>query len=285
MSNWDDKEPKKEPVLNTFFTKNKLRVVDVVCDGHHTIAITKSGMAFSFGNGKYENFSILGSLFARTLCLGHDKSENLNKPRLIKALKDNKIQRIATNKHSSLFLNEKNKVYVCGRGEWGVNGMGNSKSIQTPVHNTLMHGILKSLDNPEVLKIVSCADFSSILLSNGDVFSFGNNDQGIMGLEKSMGVDMTESITMPQPMFRQKMEVNGCPGFVRDIELGERISIMKVAPEGDKKHKGILFWGGLKLSSLPEKIDFDFENDAPELISASDKGWAFTTSSNKYFGG
>jgi alpha-tubulin suppressor-like RCC1 family protein len=277
-----DKDPIKEPVLNTFFTKNKLKVVDVVCDGHHTIVITKSGKTFSFGNGKYENFSIFGSLFARTLCLGHSKSENLNKPRLISALKDKKIKKISTNKHSTLFLDDENKVYVCGRGEWGVNGMGNSKAIQTPIKNTLIRGIIKSLDKPKVLKLVGSSDFSSVLLSNGDVFSFGNNDQGVMGLEKSMGVDMTESISMPQPMFRQEMKVDGKPGFIRDIELGERISIMKVAPDGDKDHKGVLYWGGLKLSSLPERIDFDFDNEAPELISASEKGWAFTTDKNKY---
>jgi alpha-tubulin suppressor-like RCC1 family protein len=281
LSSFDNKKPVNEPTLNKFFSKNKLRVVDVVCDGNHTIAITKSGKSFSFGNGKYENFSIFGSLFARTLCLGHEKSENINRPKLIKGLKDNKIRKISSNKHATLFLDEDNNVYVCGRGEWGVNGMGNSKSYQTPVLNTLIDGIIKSIDDPKILKLVGCSDFSSILLSNGDVFSFGNNDQGIMGLEKSMGVDMTESIAMPQPMYREKMIVNDSPGFIKDIELGERISIMKVAPEGDKDHKGVIFWGGLKLSSLPQIVDYDFSEDYPKLISASDRGWAFTTKSNK----
>lgn len=267
--------------MNSFFAKNKLKVVDVVCDGNHTIVTTKSGKTFSFGNGKYEKFSIFGSLFARTLCLGHEKSENLSKPKLIQTLKEREIRLISTNRHSSLFVDGENNLFVCGRGEWGVNGMGNSKSIQKPEQNLILDGIIRSLDSPSITKVVGCSDFSSVLLSNGDVFSFGNNDQGIMGLEKSMGVDMTESISMPQPMFREQMQVRGKRGFITDIELGERISIVKVAPEDDQSSGNVLFWGGLKLSSIPQLIDFDFEREQPQLISASDKGWAFTTSENR----
>lgn len=258
-----------------------MKVSSVVCDGNHTIVTTKGGRCFSFGNGKYEKFSIFGSLFARTLCLGHDKSENVSKPKLVQALKESNIRLISTNRHSTLFVDAENRLFVCGRGEWGVNGMGNSRSIQRPEQNLILDGIIRSLENPSIVKVTGCSDFSSVLLSNGDVFSFGNNDQGIMGLEKSMGVDMTESISMPQPMFREQMQVAGRRGFISDIELGERISIAKVLPEGDDAHRGALFWGGLKLSSIPQRIDFDFEQDPPHLISASDKGWAFTTSANR----
>lgn len=280
-STFDHKQPFDTPVLNGFFERHNLKVVDVVCDGNHTLVLTKSGLAFSFGNGKYEKFSIFGSLFARTLCLGHEKSENLSKPKLVKALRDMPIKLVSTNRHASLFVDATSRLHVCGRGEWGVNGTGNSQSIQTPTHNLLLAGILDSLGNPEILKVVGCSDFSSVLLSNGDVFSFGNNDQGVMGLEKSMGVDMTESISMPQPMFRQQMRVDEQSGFVTDVELGERVSIVKVRPEDKPDHAGSLFWGGLKLSTVPQAVDFDFGADAPELISASDKGWAFTTKANR----
>jgi alpha-tubulin suppressor-like RCC1 family protein len=282
ISSSDDKLVLDKPKLNIFFEKNKLKVVDIVCDGNHTIVLTKSGKVFSFGNGKYQKFKVFGSLFSRTLCLGHEKSENLNKPKLIKTLKENEIKLISTNKHCALAVDKKNKVFVWGRGEWGVNGMGNSNAIQTPTENLLLKGIFDSLDKPKVVKILGCSDFSSVLLSNGDVFSFGNNDQGVMGLEKSMGVDMTESISFPQPMFREALKVDGEGGKIMDIELGEVISILHVKPENNDDHPGQLFWGGWKLSSLPEPIPFDFVQDPPKLISASDKGWAFVTKNNRY---
>lgn len=270
----------KEPTINNFFTKNKLKVVDIVCDGNHTLVLTKSGKVFSFGNGKYQKFAVFGSLFSRTLCLGHEKSENISKPKLIKTLKDTEIKMLSTNKHCALAVDKNENIFVWGRGEWGVNGMGNSKSINTPEENLLLKGIIESVGKPTIKKIIGCSDFSSVLLSNGDVFSFGNNDQGVMGLEKSMGVDMTESISMPQPMFRESMKVNDQVGLIKDIELGEVISIMRVAPENDPDSKGTLFWGGWKLSSLPQPINYDFEKDKPKLISASDKGWAFVTENN-----
>lgn len=281
ISSNDDNLVLNKPTLNTFFEKNKLKVVDVVCDGNHTIVLTKSGKVFSFGNGKYQRFKVFGSLFSRTLCLGHEKSEDLSKPKLIKSLKESEVAHISTNKHCALAVDKTNKIFVWGRGEFGVNGMGNNNAIQTPTQNLILDGIIESLDKPRIMKVVGCSDFSSVLLSNGDVFSFGNNDQGVMGLEKSMGVDMTESISFPQPMFREALKIDGEVGLVKDIELGEVISILRVAHPSAPDAPGKVFWGGWKLSSLPEIVPFDFDANPPKLIAASDKGWACVTENNR----
>jgi hypothetical protein len=222
--------------------------------------------------------AFLGPFYARTLALGHENNENLTNPKLVKTLKGIKIKDISTNKHSSMAIDDNNTLYVWGRGEFGVNGMGNSDSIQVPTENTIMTKIIESLDNARIKKILGCSDFSSILLDNGDVYSFGNNDQGVMGLENTFGVDMTEAISFPQPMFRQNMKYFDQDVKIKDIELGEFFSVVKVENESGQR---AVYWGGRKLASQPRKVEFDFEEDTPLLIGACDKGFAFTTESEK----
>lgn len=267
------------PVLNNFFVENNLKIENVVCDSYHTIVQTKGGKLFSFGNGKYDKYKFLGSLFARTLCLGHPNSQNLDSPHMIRKLKDTVVRSISTNKHSSLAIDKNNKLFVWGRGEFGVNGMGNSKSIQTPEENLIISSIIKYLGGANINKIVSCSDFSSVLFNNGDVYSFGNNDQGVMSLENSSGVDMTETIAIPQKMNRKVIRIDGEKTKITDIELGELFSIIRAETKNGSKKS--LFWSGRKLSHQTVPIQFDFEIDHPRLIAASDKGYAFVTESNK----
>ena len=267
-----------KPILVEFFQKNNLKVEKVVCDSNHTLVLTKGGRVFSFGNGKYSRFYALSFLFAKTLALGHESNDIVTVPKMIKKFSGLKIKDISTNKHSALAVDDNNKLYVWGRGEFGVNGMGNSDSIQTPTENPIMTKIIESLGNPKIKKLVSCSDFSSVLLDNGDVYSFGNNDQGIMGLENNLGVDMTESISFPQPMFRPSMKYNDKDIKVIDLDLGEVYSILKVENEN---HETAIFWGGRKLAVKPELIKYDFMEDKPVCIGACDRGVAFTTESNK----
>lgn len=273
-----EKETINTPRLSTFFADKDIKVDEVVCDSYHTIVRTKGGKLYSFGNGKYERFAVLGSLFARTLCLGHEKSENLSKPKLIKKLKDKKILGLSTNKYSALAFDSDNKLWVWGRGEFGVNGMGDSKSIAAPEENLLISSILESLDYPKIKKVVSCSDYSSVLFSNGDVYSFGNNDFGIMGLEQNMGIDTTESVSIPQPMMRKAMILGDEPAFIEDIELGDQISIMKCRNSQGKQG---LFWAGRKMTFQPLPVIYDFEADPPQHIGGFDKGYVFSTKSGK----
>lgn len=273
-----DKETIEIPRQVKFFEEKQIRVEEVACDSHHTIVRTKAGKLYSFGNGKYERFSILGNLFARTLCLGHERSENVSKPKLIQTLKTEKIKGIATNKHAALGYNSEGNLWVWGRGEFGVNGVGDSNTIATPQLNQLMSAIRDSIGNPSIKKVVSCSDYSSVLLSNGDVYSFGNNDYGNMGLEQNMGIDTTESISIPQPMMRAAMKIDGEPAFIEDIELGEQISLMKCS---NSQGKQVLFWAGRKMTFQPLPVLFDFEEDPPAEIGGCEKGYAFTTKSGK----
>ena len=252
---------------------------EVACDDHHTIVRTKAGKLYSFGNGKYRWLSILGSLFARTLCLGHESSENVFKPKLIKTLKSEKIEGIATNWHAALGYNSEGNLWVWGQGEYGVNGVGHNNVIITPQLNQMMSSIRDSIGNPSIKKVVSCSDYSSILLSNGDVYSFGNNLYGIMGLEHiSRDVDRVISYCIPQPMARAEMKIDGEPAFIEDIELGERISLMKCR---NSEGKQMLFWAGRDSAYQPLPVMFDFEEDPPAEIGGCWKGYAFTTKSGK----
>lgn len=75
-------------------------IEDIACGQHHTLARTKSGKIFSFGRFHYGR-------------LGHGKLEaDVQKPKLIEALKDEKVIKIACGNESSFFVTE-NGTFLC----------------------------------------------------------------------------------------------------------------------------------------------------------------------------
>ena len=57
-----------------------------------------------------------------------------------------------------------------------------NKALQYPTINPLVQELVKSTLNSQIKKISSCSDFSSVLFESGDLYSFGNNDYGNLGI-------------------------------------------------------------------------------------------------------
>lgn len=64
--------------------------------------------------------------------LGHDNFHGLNKPQLIKELKNDEIIFIAAGDFSSAAINVHGHLYTWGRGKYGILGHGSEENINSP---------------------------------------------------------------------------------------------------------------------------------------------------------
>lgn len=58
-------------------------------------------------------------------------------------------------------------MYVWGKGDYGVFGDGNNKSLNSPSRNDYFETYLKQQLNLSVVKLKSCNNYSMALMSDG----------------------------------------------------------------------------------------------------------------------
>jgi alpha-tubulin suppressor-like RCC1 family protein len=259
----------KTPTLVSFFAKNNIKIESVALGRHHTLALDTQGRVFSFGKGSFTNSGFINLFFSKYVALGHPKAEHVYIPKIIEKFRGEPIDQISTGKHFGMALSKKGDLYAWGRGEYGVLGFGN-KEVSEPLLNEIIRNQCIET-NSSIIKIDSVSDFSSVLFSDGSVRSFGNNDQGTMGLGSNLGFDFCESINFPS-----QMELTGDQKKVVDIDLAECCTAILT---NEKK----VYMCGLKLFFQPELFDIDYESHKVKTFGACDRGIAVVTEENKIF--
>ncbi|XP_029605795.1 probable E3 ubiquitin-protein ligase HERC3 isoform X1 [Salmo trutta] len=98
---------------------NLKKTVLISCGGEHTAVLTKGGVVFTFGSGRYGQ-------------LGHNSLRDELRPRVVGQLWGSKVTQIACGKHHTLaFVGPSNKIYSFGCGEQGQ--LGNAVKIDQSV--------------------------------------------------------------------------------------------------------------------------------------------------------
>jgi len=152
-------------------------IIDIAVAGDSTLLLDSNGVVYSFGQGKESN-------------LGHGNTDNVYFPKPIQWFVDNgiKIVYIDIAEHSSGFIDDKGRVYMCGiskHGELGLPEVKNYARISVPTLVTLPNENLSS----ETLKTIqiSCARYhTAILTTTGRLFTFGLASHGALGLDKDI---------------------------------------------------------------------------------------------------
>jgi alpha-tubulin suppressor-like RCC1 family protein len=264
-----DGKPVSTPTLVPFFAKNNIKVKSVALGRHHTLVLDTKGRLFSFGKGSFSNNFLVNLLFAKYVALGHPKAEHVHIPKIIEKVRNIPMEQVSTGRHFALALSQSGDVYVWGRGEFGVLGCGNAE-VPEPIVNELIRNQCAE-NNSRVVKIDSCSDFSSVLFSDGTVRSFGNNDQGNMGIGSNLGVDFCEAINVPTIM-----EFVGEQKKVVDIDLAEFTTALQT-------DNGQIYICGQKLYFQPELFALDYAQHKVRTFGASDRGVAVVTEDNRLF--
>ena len=266
-------KPKSEdnPTLVSYFKEHNIKIKDVVLGKHHTLALDDRGIVFSWGRGLMSNVKLFSLLFPSTLALGHPEPSNISIPKPIAKLRNESIESISSGNHFAMALAQSGELYVWGRGEFGVLGFEN-KEVKEPIINPYFSDMIEDQPEIKITKIDSCSDFSAVLLSDGMLLNFGNNDQGNMGLGITQSVDMCDSIQIPSPTkFETGEELK-----IVDMDLAEATNTIKV-------EDGRVFFMGQKLYYYPQLFDIDYNLHKIKTFCSSDRACAIITDENRLF--
>uniref|UniRef100_A0A8D0ALA4 HECT and RLD domain containing E3 ubiquitin protein ligase 4 n=1 Tax=Sander lucioperca TaxID=283035 RepID=A0A8D0ALA4_SANLU len=164
-----DEEIVVEPRKCEFF--HGKQVCDVGCGHRHTAFLLEDGTVYTCGCND------LGQL-------GHEKSRK--KPEQVVALDAQIILAVSCGESHTLALNDKGLVFSWGQGSDGQLGLNNFEECVRVPRN------IKSLSDVQIAQ-VACGYWHSHALSRGEVFSWGQNRYGQLGL----GIN-GQSIPTPQ---------------------------------------------------------------------------------------
>ncbi|CDQ82912.1 unnamed protein product [Oncorhynchus mykiss] len=134
---------------------NLKKTVLISCGGEHTAVLTKGGVVFTFGSGRYGP-------------LGHNSLRDELRPRVVGQLCGLKVTQIACGRHHTLaFVRPSNKIYSFGRGEQGLlgNGVKIDQSVPLPVQ------LPDQIDDQKIEHIFAGVNHSFALCSLGQVWT------------------------------------------------------------------------------------------------------------------
>lgn len=125
------------------------KVEFLACGGSHTALLTKDGLLFTFGAGKYGQ-------------LGHNSTQNELRPCLVTELVGNRVTEIACGRrHTLAYVSDLGKVFSFGSGKEGQ--LGNSGT-----HNQMIPLPMKSPSNEELKFESHTSEKKLIMIAGGD---------------------------------------------------------------------------------------------------------------------
>ena len=150
-------------------------VSEIACGAKHCMARTQEFRVFSWGNGANGR-------------LGHGDSSGCVVPKLVEALKNQRVLNIACGEGHSGCVTSEGEVYTWGAGSFGRLGHGIEKDTYTPAVIITLQG--------KRIYMLACGFRHNLALSiQGEVYSWGAGNYGVTGL-----FDIKEMQTMLTPL-------------------------------------------------------------------------------------
>ncbi|CAM9161207.1 unnamed protein product [Ectocarpus sp. 12 AP-2014] len=140
------------------------RIAEVFCGYEHTFALTSDGDVLGFGNG------VKGQL-------GIGNTDSHSNPQRVHLLSGKGVVKMAAGLEHSLALTESGDLYAFGDNLSGQLGLGHNFTAkeQTPQK-------VPPLGRAKITQLACGQDHTAVLTSSGELFMFGNNRDGALGL-------------------------------------------------------------------------------------------------------
>lgn len=118
-------------------------------------------------------------LFLKVGALGHGDLKTRYTPTPVEALRKlPPIRKIASGFQFVTVINQKNEMYNWGKGDYGVFGDGENKSMKLPQKNLYFEDYLKKEQKLEIVNLKSCNNYTLGLFSDGNLYGWGSNEAG-----------------------------------------------------------------------------------------------------------
>ncbi|CAG0901286.1 unnamed protein product [Darwinula stevensoni] len=162
---------------------SKKRIKKIACgSGPHLLACTYEGELYSWGHNGYCQ-------------LGNGSSSQCTVPTLITSnLTDKKVADVACGSHHSMCLTDDGEVFTWGQNNCGQVGLGTTANQPAPRRISITTG--------KKAVAIACGQTSSIaLLESGELFAWGYNGNGQLGLGNNANQHLPCKVTNLQGVF------------------------------------------------------------------------------------
>ena len=129
-----------------------------------------SGTVIAFGNNTHNETS-------------HDNYEKITIPRMIFKLKNIRIDHIFSGWEHNIILTNKGEIYSFGNNQHYQCGLSNSNNINKIITDPT--NISKLNNNMKGISAACGNEYTLILSKDNEVYAFGNNEDGVLGLSDS----------------------------------------------------------------------------------------------------
>lgn len=207
--------------------------------------------------------------------LGHGDVKSYFVPKRVRFFDDNnlKVKSVAAGISHTCVLCDDGNVYAWGQGLYGVLGHGSNQPSLVPKMIEEFQ-ILRTEAAEEgitlTIKKLSAADeYSGVVTSDGNLYTWGKNDRGQMGVGAGIGIDLVESENLPTEIdFSQALPEDAQePVFIKDFSTG-----MSTMLAIDSENR--IFKTGLKIDYSPSQIIFDEEllpKDSEKILACTER--------------
>jgi RCC1 and BTB domain-containing protein len=153
------------------------QIVNIAYGFRHCIALSKSGDLYAWGNNSYGQ-------------LGNGTTIDNCRP----SLSGKRIVDICCGANYCLVLNSSGEVYAFGRNNYGQIGIATNNNQLTPIK-------VLGFDNKKVV-IISCGSSHSLVLTeSGEVFGWGNNAFGQLGIGNNLHQSSPIKVNLKNNVF------------------------------------------------------------------------------------
>lgn len=205
------------------FKSNNRRIVDVCCGRYHSLMLTDFGQVYSWG------YNWDGE------CGNGNRDEQLT-PYKINGFNNKKVIAISCGGAHSMALTESGEVFSWGYNGDGQLGIGNNDNQNKPIRVINLYSV-------NITKIAAGDRHSLLLSSNGEIYTFGRNHYGQLGIgneeHQNEPVKMSNSVK-----FKDIFSTNLCFHTSAAISVGNQFYI----------------WGE-KYSKIPTATNFKSINE------------------------
>lgn len=211
-----------KPKLVEYFKNNNIKIKKICLGDFHSLALTTDGDLYSWG---FEgDKGILGFFRRDPGALGHDTWKSCNLPKRINYFYDKgiKIKDISCSVLHSVALSTEGRLYTFGKGAFGLLGSGSTRDQKLPEEVELLKLLYQENSLNEIVKIDCADEYTGALTKGGDLYVWGKNNSGQLGVGSGTGLDMIESESYPTQVVKSNPNMN-----IVDFSCGENGMMIK----------------------------------------------------------
>ncbi|XP_022363525.1 X-linked retinitis pigmentosa GTPase regulator [Enhydra lutris kenyoni] len=169
-----------ENIPSKFWFKNDIPTF-LSCGDEHTAIVTGNNKLYMFGSNNWGQ-------------LGLGSKSTINKPTCVKALKPEKVKFAACGRNHTLVSTEEGKVYAAGGNNEGQLGLGDTDERNS------FHLISFFTSQRKIKQLSAGSNTSAALTEDGELFMWGDNSEGQIGLKNITNVCVPQQVTVGKPI-------------------------------------------------------------------------------------